>query len=141
MAAAAAPADPTTLDAAPDAASYAPEAAPEAASYELDAASYAPEAASYAWEAAPDAEKASLRNRLGYLLIGNQWLTRADLEQWRDFNQRALDSLKRWGGNLEKIPRQLEAERQHRWKERAEPLRVECQHGGDLGSGRRRGGG
>ncbi len=63
---------------------------------------------SVALEAAPDAEKPALRSRLGYLLIGNQWLTRADLEQWRDFNQRALDSLKRWGAKLERISRQLE---------------------------------
>jgi hypothetical protein len=61
-----------------------------------------------ALELASDAQKPPLLSRLGYLPMGNRWVSRADLEQWRDFNQRALDSLKRWGPKLEKIAQQLE---------------------------------
>lgn len=61
-----------------------------------------------ALESAGEADRPEVLSRLGYLPVGDRWLSRADLLLWRERNQRALNSLKRWGPRLEKISQQLE---------------------------------
>jgi hypothetical protein len=63
---------------------------------------------------ASEADRPAVLTRLGFVPVGNQWLTRADLLHWRELNQRALNSLKRWGTRLDKIARQLEGSQNQR---------------------------
>jgi hypothetical protein len=63
---------------------------------------------------ADEADRPNLLERLGYLLIGNEWLSHEDLVAWQQLNRRIEGAVKNLGPRLEKIAERIDGtRRQH----------------------------
>jgi hypothetical protein len=57
---------------------------------------------------APESDQPALLARLGYRQIGNQWISREQLVEWRDMTRRADAAVRHWRAKLEKIADRLD---------------------------------
>lgn len=69
---------------------------------------------SAALERAADKDRPALLKRLGYVSVGQQWLSRDQVAAWKELNRRALAALERWQPQLERIAEQLRGTRRQR---------------------------
>jgi len=63
---------------------------------------------------APEGEQPPLLQRLGYLRVGTQWLSRDQISEWQRTNREAEASLTKWSSKFEQIASLLQGtQRQH----------------------------